>query len=538
VPQSTQQDDTVTAGRGFLLISGAKLYFIVASAILNIGLPRLLGDPARFGEFKVVNSLISILNMVVIIGTIQAVSKLVSEREGRARSTRLRALQLQVGVGGVLAVSLILGAGAIATHVFKDPSLAIYLRIGAVVTFFYALYAVFVGLLNGLKRFGHQASLDILFSTLKLSFIIGLVLLGFGVMGAFVGFACAAVVIVVCAGYLSNRNLPPKTETVSTRQLGNLLAPLLISTLLVNILLQLDILCLKGLAFNPIIDHFSSDFGQQRLTWLVSGLGVQATPDLAQTFSIEATSHLTGLFGGAKNISLLPYQATIALTFVVFPLVSKATFEENAARAKASVRQSIRFTILIAGVLVATLIATARPLLTVLLGAKYGEAGLALAILLGAAVLLAVLIIGVTILNSSGQTRAAVVIAAVTLATNGALIWLLLRLSPDLRLGPIQQVAWATSGSIAVGCVLCLWTVVRRFGRVLPMWTILRVLCLGAALVALSTLWTVTSFITLMIKALAVGLFFVAGLLATRELGPSDRVALKRILGFMARKSR
>ena len=94
------QDDSSSEGHqarvGFLLISGAKVWFLVCATIVNIGLPRLFGDPASFGDYGVVNSFISIITMVLIAGVLQAVSKRISEQPDSAATVFKQAMRLEV----------------------------------------------------------------------------------------------------------------------------------------------------------------------------------------------------------------------------------------------------------------------------------------------------------------------------------------------------------------------------------------------------------------------------------------------------------
>ncbi len=481
-----------------MLIAGAKAYFIAASALIALGLPRFLG-PERFGEFKVVNSFISVLNMVLILGTIQTVSKLVSEDTSRAVSARGQALRLQLGVGGAVSLIVVLAAPWIATTMFKDLSLAPYLRIGAGVTLCYSIYAVYVGVLNGLKRFGAQARLDMLFSTLKVSLIVGLVLTGYGVGGAFAGFLAASVVTVVVAAPVAARHLPPAGEaTVSLRRIATLLAPILGSTLMINLILQLDVLAIKG---------------------LVGG-------------GTEAASRVAGLFGGAKNISLLPYQATFALTFVVFPMLSQSTFDEDRERSANYVRQAVRFLLLMAGLACVPLITTARPLLEIVLGAAYGASTEALMIMLPTTLLTAALVLSVTILNAAGEERLALVLTTGTVLVNGALLFVALDgAGPDPADGALTRAAWATAAAVAVGFAVAATAVRRRLGAFAPASTVFRLIVVGGGIVALARLWPVDSLVMLVIKALVTATAFLAGMVLLGELTDDDRSTLKRIIG-------
>ena len=42
------------AGRGFLFITAAKLYFLLTATFTTLAFPRLFGDPASYGRFRVV----------------------------------------------------------------------------------------------------------------------------------------------------------------------------------------------------------------------------------------------------------------------------------------------------------------------------------------------------------------------------------------------------------------------------------------------------------------------------------------------------
>ena len=495
---TTDRDDAVTAGRGFLLIAAAKVWFMLTSAVLSLGLPRFFGDPARFGDFKVVYSLVSVANMVLILGTIQTVSKLASERNECARALRRVAVRLQSLVGLTLAATVWLTAPAITGWVFNDEGLADYLRVGAIVSGLYAVYGVFVGILNGLEKFRDQALLDMLFSTLKVSLIAGLVLAGFGVIGAFAGFATATTLTVIVGVLLVARHIPESgsDEPVELLRMVKLLAPLLGTTLMINLVLQLDVMAVKA---------------------LVKGVGT------------ESASKLAGLFGGAKNISLLPYQATFALTLIVFPMLSRATFSEDRERSATFVRQSMRFTLLIAGAACVPLVSVAEPLLAKLLGEAYGVSAEALSILLPTTVFTGLLVLALTILNAAGHERKALVVAAVAVATDAVLLKLLLTGQTDEAV--LLRAAWASCGATLVGVTLAAWVVYRSFDALVPPATVARVVAAGAAVIALSTLWPVHGIITVVAKAAIAGMLFLLGVAALGEITQTDVAAIHRIIG-------
>ena len=60
-PQSSSR--AVSAGRGLLFITGAKLWFMVAGYVVVFALPRALGSPASYGIWVLVLSVLSSVNM-------------------------------------------------------------------------------------------------------------------------------------------------------------------------------------------------------------------------------------------------------------------------------------------------------------------------------------------------------------------------------------------------------------------------------------------------------------------------------------------
>jgi hypothetical protein len=49
-PADAKAPSSGKAGRGFMVITGAKVYFIITSFAIQLALPKLLGDPRIFGQ--------------------------------------------------------------------------------------------------------------------------------------------------------------------------------------------------------------------------------------------------------------------------------------------------------------------------------------------------------------------------------------------------------------------------------------------------------------------------------------------------------
>src|SRR4029079_2208621 len=94
-----------------------------------------------------------------------------------------------------------------------------------------AVYSVFIGSANGLRRFRTQASFDVGFSTMKTVLLLGLAF-AFGVGAAFAGLVAAAAAIVVIASRVMR--LPATGERFSVRQLARLMGATVVNNARVN----------------------------------------------------------------------------------------------------------------------------------------------------------------------------------------------------------------------------------------------------------------------------------------------------------------
>ncbi len=535
---AARPDDARVAGRGFLLITLAKIYFVLTSTVVNIGLPRLLKDPAAFGDYRVVSALISIINMVMITGTIQAVSKLVSENEALAGGVKWKAVRVQALIGGPLFLAVFAFADPIATYVLNDPDLGGYIRVASSVVLFYSFYAIFVGLFNGLKRFKGQAGLDITFSTLKTALIVGLVLSGFGVLGSFVGFAAAAAIVLVISVVATRRIRGGRAADVPTGRMARFMLEVMGYTLLVNVLLQLDVILVKALKYEPFASWFTGSAGRLQLGFALDALGLRldALSDASQpvaAFAAHATSTLSGYYGAVKNVATVPYQAIISITFVIFPLLSQATYTDDIERSRTHIRQTFRWSLILVSAAVVAIGTSARPLTAILFGQGYTIGSLTLVLQLAAAVFFSLFFVANTLITASGKPRTALFVGAFTVALNAVALVTMLALS-----GPWQEAmeaaAVATLVAMALGFGAAAWLIRRRFGALMSPATALRVLVAAALAIGAGLVLPGSSLAAVLVRAVLAGVVFLGALFVLREFRAADLANVKRIIGRKA----
>ena len=79
----------------------------------------------------------------------------------------------------------------------------------------------------------------------------------------------------------------------------------------------------------------------------------QFAPDFLQ----NQVDSLMGNYGMAVAMSRLPWQGTIAVTFVIFPLMSEAVFAEDKVKTRLYIRQTLRYSMMVIGVAATVLVA-------------------------------------------------------------------------------------------------------------------------------------------------------------------------------------
>ncbi|MCU0663770.1 MAG: oligosaccharide flippase family protein [Myxococcota bacterium] len=489
-----------TAGRGAMAIATAKVWFLITGWVAMIALPRIFkwatgsaeAGQALFGDYKLVFMGVSFINNAIVTGTIQAVSKFTSEAESRARAVRSTALRVQAVIGIGLAVLYALAAPWLAGWL-GSPSLTVLMRLSAGVIAAYSFYAVYIGSFNGQQQFGRQAGFDIAYSTLRTTLILALAAAGLEVAGAVLGFLIAAVLIAALAA-VSSRGLPPSAQPLSARKYVGFAAALFLYTLLLNLVMSLDLFLLKGQA--------------------------------AQIMTPQASSVVAGLYGAAQNLAFIPYQAVLAIAFVAFPMISRVTFDNDSAKAKAYVHKTMRLCAILSMGLATVFIALPHQSLSIIYPAEYTKAAPTLAVLSVGLMCFALLSVANALLNGAGNERRTLAVILATLAAVVGAVQVLLSTTKDGTDLPLRA-AIGTATGMGVGLIISLFAIRRRFGAAIAPWTAVRVLMAGAAAVGLGQLMPMGGKLLSLAECGAIVVSYFAVLIASREIGRDDYEQLK-----------
>ena len=515
------------AGRGVLYIAFAKFYFMVAGLVIQVRLPALLSR-AAFGSYSLVSNIASLVNNVLVTGTIQTVSRFAAQEPGKARRVQEAGLRMHVRLGLVIAVGFIAAAPLVA-WLLHDMTKTAPLMLAGLILGGYSFYAVFIGTANGLHQFHKQAGLNMTFATLRVVGLLGMAMAGFGVIGVIGGWVAAAFVI-LCAAVVWI-GLPGKIapdERLPVRPMIQFFAGVALYLVLFNTLMFIDSILIKRLTTEYYATHAGTLEAAlaAAVPWAAHAAGYHADPSVLADVQ-------NGYYAAVQNLARLPYQAIIAATFVVFPLVSRSTFTEDRETTRRYVEVTTRYSLIFAMAIAVVMAANPADVLGLVYAPDYAQlGGPALRVLALGNVAFSIFAIAGTILNGAGKTLPAVVTAAITLGLATAANYIAIPIAAEH--GRVLEVAaLVTSGAMLAGAIISGWVLRRQLGAFLPIASVVRiVIATGSALAVgrvLPGVLPARGKLMTLIGAAVVAATFLIVLVITRELGKRDLEAIKAV---------
>jgi len=361
------------------------------------------------------------------------------------------------------------------------------------------LYAVSIGVLNGAGRPGHMGASQACYAVGRVVFITGVMVVlkvGLGaddatsVSGGLFAKACASGFgLVVAIRFL--RRIPHGTPSGPLTRMGRHVirygVPLGVTTVALYLLINVDF-------------------------WLVKAL---LKDDDAAAY-----------FGAARAVAFLAIFVGIAMRNAVFPAMAWNLHRGRVKEGLVALRTALRVVLLVAGMLVALLPATATDLSMFLF--KYHDAGPPMVFLVIATSLFAVLMVYVMAFAAADRPREPLVLLAglVPLAVTAHYLVI-----PRMGAPGAALVTMCTMGVGVAAASVLLWTRLRARP---PVVSILRIGGVAVAVALVSRLAPATGWL-LLVKYAVMGSAYAALLLIVREVRPAEVgklvLALKRKLG-------
>ncbi len=505
-------DIAAKAGKGGVAVLGAKVWFILAGFVQQPLLKWAIGLAAYGALSGRVLGAANIVNNVVVAASTQSASRAVAQSKGHEAEALRLALRVHVPVAIVLAIGFACASPLVAWFQHA-PHVTVPLAVASAIVLAYGLYAPLVGYLNGRGQFVRQASLDVLFATLRTIGLVGagvlFVRLGMsGPLGAVVGFAGAAILILLVALRWTGVGRPGAPSTIPTVRayLGALL-PLALTQFFTNALMQQDTLLLGR--------------------FLAEGA---ATAGLVGQTATDRADEWVGVYRACQLFAFLPYQLLLALTQILFPMLAQAKADGDASAVERYVRSGARLGAIATGLFVAVIVAMPGTAIRVAYGADVATRGAStLRMLVLAQGLFALLGLANTVLASLGKERLAATITGTAAAFAVALGFLLV---PGAEFGEpmLQRMAMAVAIALASALVVATVFVRRTAKAFVPVATAVRVVLAIAPCVVLGVFVPTVRPILSPLPAAAAAVVYLVVLAITREVRRDDLQPLMKRL--------
>jgi stage V sporulation protein B len=509
--QSTQ------AGRGGIAILGAKVYFIATGFLQQPLLPMAMGL-AGYGALSRVLAIANVFNNVVVSACTQGMSRAVAQSKGHEKETLRRLFPAHAALA--LGAALLL---ACLTPVFARFESAPYIQaplfVMAGLLAVYGVYAPLVGFLNGSRRFGRQASLDVTAATLRTVLLVGGgYLFARRGLGGALGATAGALLAALCVFFLAYAWTRGRSQAVS----GDAAHPALISTR--AYVLQLLPIALSQLFTNALMQSDLTLLGRF-LSHSAHDLCAPAAPEAlaaCMTSADKTADEWVAVYRACQLFAFLPYQLLFSVTQVLFPMLAKTRASGNKAEVARLTSRGARLGVVVVGLPVSVVLALPWSCIAFAYGKEVATRGEdTLRVLALGQMAFAVLSLGATVLVSLGrEVRAMLLTLTAVLLVFGACFLLV----PGRTFGGAQLHVTATAASIALaaGMAVSFALVVREAGAFVPAATMIRVALAVLCAWGLGHVMPHAGRLLLVPLAAGVVVMYVAILTATRELGKSD----------------
>ena len=236
-----------------------------------------------------------------------------------------------------------------------------------------------------------------------------------------------------------------------------------------------------------------------------------------------------GYYAAVQNLARLPYQAIIAATFVVFPLVSRSTFTDDQETTKRYIAVTMRYSLMFAMAIAVVMAANPHEVLGLIYAPHFAErGGPALPMLAIGNVAFSLFAIAGTILNGAGMSRTAIWVSAATLVL--AAVGNAIAIPMFVDTGHVLEAAATVTGSaMLVGAVIGGLALRNKLGAFVPIASVVRVAIATAAAIVVGRFLPLHGKLMSLVEAVVVGATFLVVLVVTRELGKRDLEAIKAV---------
>lgn len=469
-----------SVGKGTMYLMIAQIVFLISGYVIHLGLGRYLG-PSEYGIFSVVISLITVIDLILISGLSQAISKYIAEDERLAGTIKNKALKLQA-IAVIITFFLYIRSARFIADILNDQSLIPYLKLSSLMIPVCAFSSIYVGCLNGLRYFKEQAISNIVRSVTKVAGVFVFVLIGWSISGAILGYICS-----IIAGWALAKHylrIGYYDSSFKTIKLIKFAVPVLLISVGTSLLMNIDIFSVK---------------------------------------SIIAENEKVGFYNAASMISRLPYFVLFALSYTLLPAVSKSTSARNKEQTKRYIRYSMRYMMSILLPIIFLISGTSDGLISLLYSSRYIDGASSLSILAFGFGFLTLFMILVTVITASEKQKVSMCMVLILVPIDVMLNRILI---------PIYQIvgaALATTITGLIGVVIAGAYVLLRFRTLMSLPSFIRISLSSLIIYFIALNMPIPNLLLPLEYAVLFGLYVVI-LWFTREVRKEDLQVLRGML--------
>ncbi len=182
---------TNTIVKGFKATLGARLINNISNALLMLLLARVLLTPDEYGLLFLVIAIVSVTQLGSDLGLARSAARYISDRKETDPSSipfiiRV-SLRYRLVLIGIVVGLLVLTRNLLA-RVLDTPELSTLLLLGAIYLIFLSMYSYYQTLFQGFNKVDLSAIVEVVNNLTRVLFVVLLSLLGFGVVGALLGY--------------------------------------------------------------------------------------------------------------------------------------------------------------------------------------------------------------------------------------------------------------------------------------------------------------------------------------------------------------
>jgi stage V sporulation protein B len=358
--------------KGTLHLMVAQAVFLVGGYIIHFGLARIV-TPSDYGRFGVTLAILQILQIFLVKGIPEAVTKYISEGKDTKKTNSI-SFKIQLSLSFSIFVIIIVLSPFIA-DILNDDKLMWYIIIISLVIPIRAIYSIYTGYLIGLREFKKVGIIYNINYISRVLFVFLFILIGFGILGALGGIICGSMLSLFFSYYLTRKKEDIIGKNISSKEIIRYATPMIIFSATYLILMNLDLLFIKSFLNNPIN---------------------------------------AGYYTAARMISSIIFIVFFGLSISLLPSISKSVSKKDIIQIRSYIHLSLRYMLMIIVPICIIIGIYANGFITLFYPDEYGLASSSLSLLIIGTALITIFVIFGTIINGAGKPKISMCIGGIS----------------------------------------------------------------------------------------------------------------------------